>query len=151
MDTSSEATKDQSQRCPVCDAEVTIDPSTQTTDFPCSHCGHLVWFRLKKADDVVIVNVLPQMNPERANIQRVGEMLARSRSAPRIIVNLSLAERISSTFLNELLRLLKTVQTADGRLILCGVQPLFREVFQIANLEGIFDFSEDQETALGCL
>jgi len=96
----------------------------------------------------VIVNVLPRMNPERTNMQRVGEMLVRSRSAPRIIVDLSLAERISSTFLNELLRLLKIVQAADGRLILCGVQPLFRDIFKITSLQGLFEFSENQQTAL---
>jgi anti-anti-sigma factor len=99
----------------------------------------------------VIVKMLPGMNPERTNMQRVGEILARSRLAPKIIVNLSLAERISSTFVNGLLRLLKLVQAADGRLILCGVQPLFREIFQITNLEALFDFADDQETALGRL
>jgi len=148
MDTSSQATKEQFQRCPVCDTEVTADPSTQAADVQCSHCGHLVWFRLQKNDDAVIVNVLPRMNPERTNMQRVGEMLVRSRSAPRIIVDLSLAERISSTFLNELLRLLKIVQAADGRLILCGVQPLFRDIFKITSLQGLFEFSENQQTAL---
>jgi acyl carrier protein len=33
-----------SNRCPVCQAEVRIEPSLPTGDAPCPKCGHLLWF-----------------------------------------------------------------------------------------------------------
>ena len=52
---------------------------------------------------------------ERVNGQRVGRMLVRFQSPPWVIVNLSLVEWISSTFVNELVRLLEAVKAAQGQ------------------------------------
>ena len=93
--------------------------------------------------------LLPNVDPERANIQRVGKKLLDSRSAPRIIVNLSGVDWISSTFVSELLQLRKMVHAADGKLILCGLHPVVREVIHISKLESLFGFAEDEEGALG--
>jgi acyl carrier protein len=46
-------------RCPVCEKEICIEPSTPTGDAPCPHCGCLLWFvnlprgvRLYKHEDI---------------------------------------------------------------------------------------------------
>ncbi|HUT93197.1 MAG TPA: phosphopantetheine-binding protein [Thermoguttaceae bacterium] len=31
-------------RCPICGADVKIEPSVLFGDAPCPHCGHLLWF-----------------------------------------------------------------------------------------------------------
>ena len=135
--------------CPVCVEEVAVEPSTFGTGAKCSICGRFVWCRVQEAHDAVIVNVLPTVDPERANMQLVGKKVLSSRSAPRIIVNLSGIEWVSSTFVNELLQLRMMVHGADGKLTLCGVQPIVREVLQITKLESLFNFAEDEESALG--
>ena len=128
--------------------KVSVEPSTPVADAPCGHCGHLEWFRIQKLDDAVILNVLPDMNPERVNVQRVGRMLVRFQSPPSIIVNLSLIEWISSTFANEMVRLVEIVKAAKGKVTLCGVRPFVREVFRVTVLESLFDFADDEKTAL---
>lgn len=35
-------------RCPVCGAEVRIEPSRPSGDAPCPSCGHLLWFISRK-------------------------------------------------------------------------------------------------------
>jgi anti-sigma B factor antagonist len=92
--------------------------------------------------------VLPGVDQERADMQSVGKNLVQSRLAPRIIVDLSCLEWISSTFLNELLQMRMIVHAAGRKLILCGLQPVVLEVFQISKLDGLFDFSRNTESAL---
>jgi len=107
-----------------------------------------VWYRIEEAGDVVIVKVFPRVDPENANVQRIARVLVGVRSAPKIVVNLSLLETASSTFVNDLVRLQETVQAANGRLVLCGLQPVVRAVFRVTNLERHFDFFDDEESAV---
>ena len=37
-------------RCPLCQQEVVIEPSPQTSDAPCPHCGCLLWFSQNDCD-----------------------------------------------------------------------------------------------------
>ncbi len=99
-------------------------------------------------DDVVIVKVFPRADPEEANVQRVGRMLVGSHAAPKIVVNLSLLETTTSTFVNDLVRLQQTVQAAHGKLVLCGLRSVVRAVFRVTNLETHFEFFDDEESAI---
>jgi anti-anti-sigma factor len=148
MNGPSPTSDDHSHICPVCGKNVNLEPSTPGVDSPCDHCGHLQWFRIQELDDAVILNLLPGMDPERVHVQPVGRRLARLQSPPHIIVNLSLVEWISSTFANEMVRLLEIINAANGKLTLCGVQPFVREVFRVSVLESLFDFADDMKTAL---
>jgi len=132
----------------VCGEEPDVETLVTVADAPCDRCGHLRWFRIQRLDDAVILNVLPGMDPERVNGQRVGRMLVRFQSPPCVIVNLSLVEWISSTFANEMVRLLKAVKADKGKLILCGARPHVREVFRVTTLEPLFDFADDENSAL---
>ena len=44
MTISSRTPEGQPNRCPLCDKEVRIEPSTLFGDAPCPHCGQLLWF-----------------------------------------------------------------------------------------------------------
>jgi len=44
MVVSSRTPEGQPNRCPICGAEVRIEPSVVFGDAPCPHCGALLWF-----------------------------------------------------------------------------------------------------------
>ncbi len=130
--------------CPVCGttvaAGITGDPLG-----PCSSCGHADWFRVQEFGNTVVINVLPSFHLERSDIRRVGELLLRGRKSPRILVNLALIQYIGSTFLDRLVLLKRSVTAADGCLILCGLNPIVREIFRITRLDGFFEIRESTE------
>jgi len=148
MNGPSTTSNDQSHLCPVCDGEPDVETLVTVADAPCDRCGHLRWFRIQRLDDAIILNVLPDMDRERVNGQRVGTLLGRFHSPPCVIINLSLIEWVSSTFVNEMVRLRKAVEADDGKLTLCGALPFVREIFQLTGLEPVFDFADDENSAL---
>jgi len=108
-----------------------------------------VWFRTQEVGDNVILNLLADMNLERSEIHRVGESLIRSPTVRRIVVNLHHVEFLSSTFLNRLILLRKSVLAAEGKLILCGLNPVIQEIFETSKLDSLFDLSGNTEEAMG--
>ncbi len=58
MSISSRTPEGDSNRCPICDARVIIEPSEPTGDAPCPRCGHLLWqFRRYYSN---VLNVAPE-------------------------------------------------------------------------------------------
>jgi anti-anti-sigma factor len=127
--------------CTVCGHALFVDPLEASEKPSCSHCGHLQWFHTQDLDDAVIINLMRDMKLEKAEIERVGEFLVRSRPAPSIIVNFHNVEFVSSTFLNRLILLRKTVEAADGKLTLCGLNPVIQEIFEACRLHTLFEIS----------
>jgi anti-anti-sigma factor len=98
---------------------------------------------LQDIDGAVILTVMPGMRPERDAIDRVGSFVVEAKTSPHIIVNLAHVRFVSSTFVNRLVSLLKTVNAAKGKLTLCGVSPAIRDVFRLMNLEPLFNFASN--------
>jgi anti-sigma B factor antagonist len=139
MNAASESLMSDPSRCPVCGHKVAADPLDASDQAQCSSCGHMSWFRMQDIDDAIMLNLMADMNLETSEIDRVGEFLVQFRTAPRILVNLHNVEFISSTFLNRLIALQKTLHEAQGTLKLRGLNPVIREIFEINKLDGIFD------------
>lgn len=129
-------------QCPICDHRDGAATKHTPTDDPCLRCGHLAWFRMQQVEDAIILNLLTEMNPERAEIDRVGELLVKSYPAPHIILNFHSIDFISSTFLNRLLVLHRTVTGAGGQVIMCGMNQVIREIVRINRLDQLFDLSD---------
>src|SRR5262249_44377090 len=47
MEPSSRTPEGRPNVCPLCGRKVKISPSHPTSDAPCPHCGHLLWFDLE--------------------------------------------------------------------------------------------------------
>jgi anti-anti-sigma factor len=88
------------------------------------------------------------MDPEWADIDRVGRFVIDAKTSPHIIVNLAHVRFVSSTFVNRFLVLLQMVNAAQGKLTLCGVSPAIRDVFRLMNLEPLFDFGGSEAVAV---
>ena len=67
-----------------------------------------------------------------------------------IIIDLSLVESMSSSFLSHLLVLEKRIKSAQGQLFLCGLCPEMQNIFSMTRLDRIFQVFPDRFAALAC-
>jgi anti-sigma B factor antagonist len=130
-------------QCSVCGHVLMVASSSPGNDAPCPHCGQLVWFRKQEMDDFVILNLLPGMDPEHADFERIGEWLVRSDNPPNVVVNFANVEFVSSTFLGHLMVLQKKLNRAERKVTLSGLNEVVRQLFQITKLESMFEFSDE--------
>lgn len=67
---------------------------------------------------------------------------------PQLVLDFSDVESVSSTMLQKLIKIQRTVMAARGRIVLCAVHWKFREVLTITNLTPLFEFAHSREAAL---
>ena len=65
-----------------------------------------------------------------------------------LVIDCSGLKYVSSSGLRVLLLAARRFGTADGRLVLCGVEGPIRKVFDISGFSSIFSIEDTQETAL---
>ena len=135
-----------SRRCPLCGNQIGVRSDRGNGNTPCSNCGHSAWFRIQEFGNTVVINVLPSLDLEYSDIARVVEFLICRRTEIHVVVNLSLVQFIGSTFLDRLILSKKKLATANGKLILCGFNPVVAEIFRVTKLDGFFEIV-DQERA----
>ena len=70
---------------------------------------------------------------------------------PRLLVDFSGVDFVSSAGLRVVLALVKKVKSVKGALILCAVQPAVREVLEITGFAGMIDIHPERATALTAL
>ena len=70
---------------------------------------------------------------------------------PRLLVDFSGVDFVSSAGLRAVLMLVKKVKSVKGALALCGVQPAVREVLEIAGFAGMIDIHPERAAALAAL
>jgi anti-anti-sigma factor len=69
----------------------------------------------------------------------------------RLLLDLSGVRYVSGAMLGRLAALQRKLGAARGRIQLCGLDPLVRDVLRISRLEREFDLYEDAAQALGLL
>ena len=101
------------------------------------------------SEDVILVNLAaePQMSEELKTVIEIG----RDRGNCNVVVDFAAVELITSSNLAKLLRLQKVLKDCECKLILCGMNNRTRSVFNITELENIFEFAEDHFIALASL
>jgi anti-anti-sigma factor len=72
-------------------------------------------------------------------------------ATPRLVIDLSKLDYISSAGLRVLLLVARKIQQAHGRLALFGLAPGVREVFSISGFDTIFTVRDDAAAALAAL
>ena len=103
--------------------------------------------REKQGDDVVLTvegSVDIYSSPELR-----GELKAAlDAQAPRIVIDLGGVTFVDSSGLATLIEGLQKVQRYSGKLLLCNLSQAVLGVFQLANLDHIFQIKESREAAL---
>ena len=101
------------------------------------------------SESVILVNLAaePQMSEELKTVTEI----ARDRGNCDVVVDFAAVELITSSSLAKLLKLQKVLKDCECQLILCGLNNRTRSVFNITELETIFEFTEDPFIALASL
>ena len=101
--------------------------------------------------DVTVVNFVDRRILDEQNIQIIGEQLfslVDELGRRKLILNFSNVEYLSSAALGKLITLNKKLQQAQGKLILCNIDPQIYEVFEITKLNKLFTIHKDEQSGL---
>src|SRR5918999_354493 len=101
--------------------------------------------------DVTVVNFTDKRILDEQNIQAIGEQLfglVDTQGHKKILLNFRNVEYLSSAALGKFITLNKKVNSTEGKLILCNIDPQIYEVFEITKLNKLFNIQKDEQTAL---
>ncbi len=138
-------------RCPLCSTVLSFRPHPPPYDAACQECGYPLWCFSRTVGDLIVLEVVSGTMPTHKEVHRLCDTLLASGSVPRVVVDLSDVEFVSSSFVARLVALNKRIQAADARLVLCGLRPVVREALHTSRLDEFFDIAEDEATALTSL
>jgi anti-anti-sigma factor len=98
----------------------------------------------------VVLDVLPDRTPEPDEVEELVEVLVREHAASRVVVDLSRLDLIDSCLTARLVSMNKLVRSSGGRLVLCGLCPIVREILEQFRLDRVFEIvdAEDPELAM---
>lgn len=106
---------------------------------------------VRKEGDVCLVEFRDRKILEELQIQRLGERLGEiveGEPVPRILLDFSQVEYLSSAALGVLITLRNRVTSQQGRLVLANIHPQILEVFKITRLDRLFNIQSSTEDAL---
>ena len=89
---------------------------------------------------------------EEGAVHAVGRLLhglIEDEGHTRLVVNLTGVRYLSSEVLGILAGLQREVDPVRGRIVLCGLDPLLRDMVRITHLDRVFDIRGDEAEALG--
>jgi len=120
-------------------------------DNACRECGGLLWCRKKTLGDAIVLEVMVTGTPLHADVERLIESLFRSTDIPRVLMDMTTLDFISSAFMARLMTLNRQVRDAKGVLVLFGLSPFVQGMLVDMKLDGVFHVAEDEEAALATL
>lgn len=108
-------------------------------------------FAHESAGDVVVAKLAGRLDSQSA--PSAEEQLTRlvESDAPRLAIDLTNLDYISSAGLRVLLLVARKVQQAHGKLALFGLAPGVREVFSISGFDTIFTVRDDAAAAIAAV
>lgn len=89
-------------------------------------------------DDVTVVALAGRFDAQSAGNAEETLKAALEAGAKKILVDMDQVEYISSAGLRVLLSTAKKLAGVSGKLVLCGLKPYVREVFEVAGFTTIF-------------
>ena len=102
------------------------------------------------SEDVLVVE-LPSKEPKIANeLKAINETVSNKRDCD-VVIDFSGVEIITSSSISNLLILRNLMSEHGRRLIICNVAVVTKCIFTVAGLNEIFDFVNDQPTALAAV
>jgi len=98
--------------------------------------------------DVEAVSLDGQLNSSNAAAVETEMLALLAKGARRVLIDFSRLDYISSAGLRVVLVVAKRLKQAGGQLVLSGMQPHIREVFDISGFLAILDVVASREEAL---
>lgn len=85
------------------------------------------------------------------DIVRVSQTFLSRGNPPRVILNLSGVQLVSSSFIAGLIALNKRMRDAQGQLVLCELSPVVRETLAGAKLDRMLKIADTESQAIAIL
>jgi anti-sigma B factor antagonist len=108
-------------------------------------------FTVSKAGQATVVHLAGPRITDQVYINELGDELVavlERAQPPDLVVDLKAIDFLSSSVLGKLIRLLKRTRQAGGRLRLCSIRPAILEVFEITQLDTVFEIYTDVDEAI---
>jgi anti-sigma B factor antagonist len=99
----------------------------------------------------VVAFVNSQLMYGTSDIEEIDDELTSLVSAhgySRLLLDFSDVQYVSSTMLAKLISLERRIETAKGRLALCGLGPVLMDTFRIGHLDRVFAIYNDVNSAI---
>jgi anti-anti-sigma factor len=101
--------------------------------------------------EAVVLDVFTGKTVGSEQIERASHALLQSSDVRYLVLNLSRVKFASSSFIAGLVALHKRMRAGNGKLVLCDVRSLVREVLHGARLDKFFEIADDEQKALANL
>jgi anti-sigma B factor antagonist len=104
-----------------------------------------------RIEDVVVITVFGRVDHSNADNFRAAlwpHLASCTGGGDRLVLDLSGLEYISSAGLRVLMLASRDVKGRDGRLVVCGLQPIVKEIFEISRFNIVFNVLPDRAAAL---
>jgi anti-sigma B factor antagonist len=101
--------------------------------------------------DVAILILTGRLDLTSANELKSASRDIMGTGSRKMILNMGKVDFINSSGLGTLVSILKDVRSANGRLKLSNLAPYVKEIFEITQLNNIFDICEDEKHAKNAL
>lgn len=139
-----------SYHCPVCGNALPHLVALAPFDAPCCECGSFLWCRQRDCAEGVVLEAVQGRAPEPSEVERVVDSLNRQGTLDRVTLDLSQLEIVNSSFLAALVEMKKRLQASGCTLVLCGLRPIVREIFDRLRLTRLFDTVKSEELVAVC-
>ena len=106
--------------------------------------------KVKRDGAIVEVQFRDRNILDEANIQQIGEeikAIIEAEPAPRLLINFTDVDHLSSAALGTLITINNRVRTLKGQLRLSNIDPNIYQVFQITKLNKLFEIHDNAEKA----
>lgn len=106
--------------------------------------------KIKRDGAIVEVQFRDRNILDEANIQQIGDEIAaiiQAEASPRLLINFSDVDHLSSAALGTLITINNRVRTLKGQLRLSNIDPNIYQVFQITRLNKLFEIHETADKA----
>src|SRR5256885_7539294 len=108
-------------------------------------------FAQEQAGEVTLIKLAGRLDSGSARSAEDGFNAALGSGTPRLAIDMSRLEYISSAGLRVLLVVAKKVQQAKGKMVLFRLVPNVREVFSVSGFDKIFAIQSDADAAVAAL
>ncbi|MCE2924854.1 MAG: STAS domain-containing protein [Phycisphaeraceae bacterium] len=106
--------------------------------------------KVKRDGAIVEVQFRDRNILDEANIQQIGEEIRAiidAEPAPRLLINFTDVDHLSSAALGTLITINNRVRTLKGQLRLSNIDPNIYQVFQITKLNKLFEIHDNADKA----
>jgi anti-anti-sigma regulatory factor len=88
-----------------------------------------------------VIELLPDRVPEDEDVKRLSDSLSARGDITRVAIDMSYLVTINSLLLARMITLNRCLQASKGKLVLCGLAPVVREILRRTHTDSLFELN----------